>query len=247
MNGGVALAGSPASKHHGLMPSSLEIGSAADWFSGTMAAGAIITSLWLAGRSTREQIKRDQATSRQIAMKTTAKLLVVINNVVSSSSYISGCKPRDERQARGSKWGYITPVANMIDDQLTFDPDEFALLTDGGEVKLAMDVSLLFRRHAASIAAMRHYGAKREDLLMDLPAPFETDGPHAAVMVEGDAGRRLQVRSAALEKFLEGMILATGEDLSLANSVRDRIGPAFRKILGDPKFPRLGIPEAHAQ
>lgn len=227
-----------------IMIDKIDWGSAADWFSGTMAACAVGLSLWFSRQSARDQVKREAKMSRLTAMKTAAKLLVIINSIYSLSKHLTdtpvGITP--QRLAEG-RWRFTLGLEGLTNEgDVAIDPDEFGLLVDGGELQFAMKLSLLARRHSAAVEMLKSYTRRRDDLLERMPAPYEIVGVEAAVVVEGEEAISLVIRSRALESMLTQMIAHSNEDKQMADEVRDAFGPIMRRVLQDPTFPVLGAP-----
>ncbi len=226
------------------MNGEIDFGSLADWFSGTMAACAVALSLWFSRQATRTQRKIDARANRTIAMKTVAKLLVIINSLYGLHRHLTAIPPNisPDRLAEG-RWRFTLGLEGFSNETAyDIDPDEFGLYVDGGELDFAMDLSLLARRHAASIEMMKAYSRRRDDLLERMPQPDRLNGTEAAVVIEAEKAMPLVLRSRALEAMLQQMILHAETDKKLADDVRDRIGPITRRILNDPTFPVLGAP-----
>lgn len=226
------------------MTYTIDLGSAADWFSGTMAAIAIGLSLWFSRQAGRDQLKRDAKSNRLIAMKTTAKLLIVINSIYGNHKHLTTTPANlsPDRIAEG-RWRFTLALEGLTNEgEIGIDPDEFGLFVDGGELQFAMDLSLLARRHSAAVEMMKVYARKRQDLLELMPPPHQIEGLEAVVKVEADQAIALVLRSRALEAMLQQMITHTDEDRRMADDIRDKFGPIVRRILKDPSFPKLGSP-----
>lgn len=226
------------------MAYTIDLGSAADWFSGTMAATAIGLSLWFSRQAGRDQLKREAKSNRLIAMKTTAKLLIVINSIYGNHKHLTATPASltPERIAEG-RWRFTLALEGLTNEgEIGIDPDEFGLFVDGGELQFAMDLSLLARRHSAAVEMMKVYARKRQELLELMPPPRQIEGLEAVVTVDAEQAISLILRSRALEAMLQQMIAQTEEDKRMADDIRDKFGPIARRILKDPSFPKLGAP-----
>ncbi|MFN3435983.1 MAG: hypothetical protein ACK4ZY_16515, partial [Sphingomonas sp.] len=110
------------------MTTTIELGSAADWFSGTMAAIAIGLSLFFSRSAARDQRKREAKANRQTAMKTAAKLLIIINSIYGLAKHLNATPENlpPERLAEG-RWRFTLGLEGLTTEgEVTIDPDEFA-------------------------------------------------------------------------------------------------------------------------
>lgn len=227
------------------MDAQFDFGSLADWFSGTMAAIAVALSLWFSWRSGQAQKRVDAKANRMIAMKTLAKMLVMINSVYGLHGHLTatptGITPERLREGR---WRFTLGLDGFSNEAaFDFDPDEFGLYVDAGELDFAMSLSLFARRHAAAIQMMQSYSNRREALLEMMPQPQSLNGTEASVVVDADKAMPLILRSRALEAMLQQMIEHAKADKEMADDLRERIGPITRRVLNDKTFPILGVPK----
>ena len=181
-------------------------------------------------------------------MKTTAKLLVIINSIYGLHKHLNTTPAHlsPERIAEG-RWRFTLALEGLTNEgEIGIDPDEFGLFVDGGDLQFAMELSLLARRHSAAVEMMKVYARKRQDLLELMPPPYQIDGVDAVVALDPQQAIPLVLRGRALEAMLAQMLVQTDEDKRMADDIRDKFGPIVRRILNDQTFPKLGAPSLEA-
>lgn len=156
---------------------SLEPGSWADWFSGTMSALAVVIAVGSYGfseyRSRREREQQDMAVARRMGVK----LLRLINE---SNGILKQVRPSTSPpDVEMLKFTHrdVHPLGGLdLTSDLSVDHDEADLALSTGDAEFLSELLLAFDRHRSVYAGLIEYKAKYEALQALHPTPVAMDG-----------------------------------------------------------------------
>lgn len=220
----------------------MEVGSAADWFSGTMSALAVVVALAGFKLADRQRNKDLAVARRKAADQTFVKLLTVVNSIHTIHRHLNTQANSDRLQGPDGPetWRMIQPMIGFSDEAtIQFGADEAGLFIEAKQSEFLMDLMLLGRRHAALISALQEYALRRDALTKLSPAPTSFKGLVGSVHLTPDEYARIRPYTIQVESLIQTIIGFCDSDLKLALSLTDRFGAVMEKVLGDKSYIKL--------
>ena len=221
----------------------MELGSLAEWVSGLTSASAVIVALWLARKSTKDQAHDRLAGRRATGRRILSDVRTIANSIYSIRSQIEvdleGLTP--PQPSPNERWCFVKPLFGLTEaDAIYIDPGSMDLLMEA-DPKLYEAVGSVASQQRVLVRLLAEYGRRRDALFGMLPPPIEADGAYLiGVISDAPEYANSRAHAMAVEALLTEVWEAAEEALPTALDVSERLGPAMRKFLPDPKFPMLG-------
>jgi gas vesicle protein len=211
---------------------------------GAVIGGAI--SLLLARQASNETAKRDLAAKRERqragALRASTKAQQIFTELIATQTLINESikKADDAGHADGHLWTkVIAPVGGFR--PIAIDTDDLVLFVEAEEFDLVNELLQMSMNHETVCEAAKTYAALRSDLKNHMPAHSVQDQVLGAFLSEEDL-KRLRPRFLELDTLITDMVARLPQYIEQTKSVASRVGPAARKFLKDPRFPRLIFP-----
>lgn len=196
---------------------SLDAGSWADWFSGTMSALAVITALAaypLARRSRNLADKRyDKALGRAIGWK----LLKVLNNTADVDRHIrTSLAKREPQNPHGMKFALVRPLGMPERPLQELNQSETDLLLRAQAGDLLAEIDMCIGRYASITYALNEYKNRHQALFELMPPPVTRTGMTFTHKLTKEDNERVEPYAAMLESLLDGIIALVSENMTRA-------------------------------
>jgi hypothetical protein len=216
---------------------SLESGTWADWFSGTMSALAVAVALGGYGYSIWQQ-RRQQADAERQAMQQVALKLLTIhsrNDDIKRHVWQTYGGPALEGPDANQLWRTIHPLIGLRDTYTTdLNPPEVSLLMKMKASDFMLELMLAAERLHSTISAMRDYQARYEAIYAMMPPAQGMSGPVGQHTVTIEEYNRLQPYSFALEQLIQSIRKMTKEDAETGRQLIARFNTIVLEHFGRP-------------
>lgn len=204
---------------------------------------AAAVSFILAWQSNRAVSKRDKEERRQnhksALLKLQMRASILASDVTNTMRTIDDMMRAANRAGRTGwpKHARITSIVGSY-DKISFPVDELEPLVEAKEFELVNDLIEISMRHQAFMEAISTYSRMRLELKNKVTIA-STDGNVLGAMLDDHELRQLQPYLIELETLIS-QALEMGRDLE-AQTKRTvtKVGPAARKFLADPHFPKI--------
>ena len=235
------------------MPLKVElISSGPDWWGlAPVLVGAVVGFLpsWiLAKRSSNEVLYRDEKARKAGERALAFRMLVKINHIASSLLMLrrhvsSRLALRDLDQfSHMEPCQVVTPLANLAGEtSVSFEADELSLIFGAGDKNLFEQMTLAGRRHAAVIASLQEYGRYRENMLANVPGPFEFTGTLGSSNLTQEQLVQIRRHSVPLNELILSIASQLDQNWQSMTAIAEKFGPAVRNCLEDPSFPLVTL------
>lgn len=211
----------------------LDSGSWADWFSGSMSALAVMTALAaypIAKRQTRkEQRERDREIARAIGWK----LLKVLNSTGDIMRHFnSSLAKRKPVFPAGLTFPLIQPLGmpDRFPPELNQSETDFLLKAQASD--LLAEIDMCVSRYASIAYAMNEYKNRHEALFELMPAPVASEGSTFTHKLTLEEHERVQPYAIMLESLLDSMIAMTTENLAKSEQATDQYKVDMARYFG---------------
>lgn len=196
---------------------SLDAGSWADWFSGTMSALAVITALAaypLARRNRKLDDKRyDKVLGRAIGWK----LLKALNNTADIDRHIkTSLAKREPINPHGMKFTLVRPLGVPERPLQELNQSEIDLLLKAQAADLLAEIDMCIGRYASITYALNEYKNRDEALFELMPLPVARTGMTFTHQLTKGDNERVEPYAAMLESLLNGIIVLVNENMHKA-------------------------------
>lgn len=214
---------------------SLDAGSWADWFSGTMSALAVITALVaypIAKRQNKAALKqRDKELGRAVGWK----LLKVLNSTADIDRHIkSSLVKREPRYPPEMKFPLVQPLGVPERRLEELNQSEVDLLLKAQAADLLAEIDMCIGRYASITYAMNEYKNRHQALFELMPSPVARDGVTFTHSLTKEENEKVSPYAAMLESLLDSIIALLSENMKKANNARILYDKEMKRYFGKP-------------
>jgi hypothetical protein len=215
---------------------------------GALAGG--IPAWALAKRQSNETLRRDREqrleNQKALAFSVVVKLLHITNSAIGLSNHVKSCLAlrHDTARAHMEPWQVVVPMIGHTDDEgaIRFTAEEMAVFGAANESDLMQDLMLLAVRHSSSLSSFKEYCAMRNEFREIGPKPTDFDGQIGGGWLTPEEVNKFKPYTIPMNNVVVGLEAGLDEDLRLARTVVERIGPAMLRHLNVQKFATLTFP-----
>lgn len=192
---------------------SLEPGSWADWFSGSMSALAVVVALSAYPIANWQKRRADRQRDAEIGRGIGWKALNLLNQNADIDRHIKrSLTVRVPVYPPNLKFPLVRPlgVPDRKPQELNQAETDFLLKTQSAQ--LLMNMELCFGRYSSIVYAMNEYKARHEALYELMPQPIANDGLTFTHRLAPEEVARLKPYTLMLEALLDSMIALIDEN-----------------------------------
>ncbi len=192
---------------------SLEPGSWADWFSGSMSALAVAVALAAYPIANRQKRKADRQRDAEIGRGIGWKVLTLLNQNADIDRHIKGSLAiREPMYPPNMKFPLVRPLGVPDRKPQELNQSETDLLLKSQSAELLMELELCFGRYSSIIFAMNEYKARHEALYELMPQPIANQGMTFTHRLTPEEAARVKPYTLMLEALLDSMIALLDEN-----------------------------------
>lgn len=214
---------------------SLEPGSWADWFAGSMSALAVAVALaaypisnWQRRKDDRQ---RDAATGRGIGWKT----LTLLNQTADIDRHIkASLAVRETLYPPNMKFPLVRPLGVPERRPPELNQSETDLLLKSQSSDLLMNLELCFGRYSSIVFAMNDYRIRHEALFELLPQPIATEGMRFTHKLSPEDAAKIKPYTLMLESLLDSMIALLRENMEKLQMCVSQYNSDMTRYFGKP-------------
>lgn len=214
---------------------------------GALAGG--VPAWLIARRQSNETLRRDEEQrtrqDKALCFAVHVKLITIINSVVQDWCHIQRAMLvlSDPETSHMEPWQALEPIVGHTDEgQVRFTPEELGLFMAANEPEFMMDLMLIAQRNGASIAAMKEYHLRREELRAFYPKPEVVLGRMMKASITREDWLKLLPYTLPLDGMVKQMSEHSGENINQCREIANRIGPIVQKYFNDPKMGGISFP-----
>lgn len=228
----------------------MDLGSWADWFSGTMSALAVIAALagyFIAGGQRKaDQRERDETAARLLAIKVFQ--LANLTDDIYRPVMEANARPVMAGVFGDQKWRRIQGVSGIRDDpSIALDASQSDMLMRRRENKLLMSLMLEISRYRTLVQHMRDYVVRRDALLELHPAPVAMEGVHGVLYLEHAELMRLLPYANALESLIGEILEQVEENRANTQALHGTYNAFVKKHFPKAIIPTVAPPKAEGE
>ncbi|PDS65107.1 hypothetical protein CO653_12990 [Rhizobium anhuiense] len=211
--------------------------------------GTAIISYWLAIRTASEELRRDKVEriekDKAIALEMFVKAMTITNQLYSLLGLVVTMLQTAEKNGAGSLdlWQKVLPMAGVTNNPDRFTAEEAAILIGSNEHSVASDLFLLAEKYSSLTDSINRYSERRLRLTDLLSADIGVAGV-GSTRLSKEQYLRYQGQMYELNDMAAQICEALPEDFEFSKDITEKIGPTFKKILGDDGFPTAEFPAA---
>jgi hypothetical protein len=196
---------------------SLDAGSWADWFAGTMSALAVVVALAAYPIARRQnqiiEKRREKETGRAIGWK----LLKTLNSTMDIERHIkTSLAGREPLHPPGMKFPLVQPLGVPERPLQELNQNETDLLLRAQAADLLAEIDMCIGRYASITHAMSEYKNRHEALFELMPSPVASQGIQFTHMLTQHESDKVGPYATMLESLLDGMIKLIDENVKKA-------------------------------
>lgn len=194
---------------------SLEPGSWADWFSGSMSALAVAVALAAYPISKRQKRQDDWQREKKIGRGIGWKVLNLLNQNADIDRHIKDClNNREPMYPPNMKFPLVRPLGVPDRRPQELNQNETDLLLKSQSAELLMELELCFGRYSSIVFSMNEYRNRHEALYELMPPPIANEGMRFTHKLTPEEVARITPYTLMLESLLEGMMALLDENTS---------------------------------
>ncbi len=214
---------------------SLEPGSWADWFSGSMSALAVAVALAAYPISNHQRRVADRQRDKEIGAGIGWKALQLLNQSSDIQRHIqSGLESRQLMYPPNMKFPLVRPLGLPDRRPPELNQTEIDLLLKTKSADLLMELDLCLRRYSSIVYALNEYKARHESLYELMPTPIGHEGMTFTHKLTPEESSRITPYALMLESLLDSIIALVDENLSKINSALARYTVDMERHFGAP-------------
>lgn len=214
---------------------SLEPGSWADWFSGSMSALAVAVALAAYPIANRQKRKADRQRDVEIGRGIGWKVLTLVNQNADIVRHIKGSLAiREPMYPPNMKFPLVRPLGVPDRKPQELNQSETDLLLKSQSAKLLMELELCFGRYSSIIFAMNEYKARHEALYELMPQPVANQGMTFTHRLTPEEAARVKPYTLMLESLLDSMISLLTENTEKLQGCLNQYNLDMARYFGKP-------------
>jgi hypothetical protein len=121
-----------------------------------------------------------------------------------------------------------------------FEATEVSVLMEKGLFDLHADITRLEMNHATICQGWSNYTALRRDIRGLMPVE-EVEGSKITSEIDPRKNPEAAIRVVEMTALIDSLVQLTPRLLEETKVIAESLGPAFRQILKDPKFPKIKL------
>jgi hypothetical protein len=215
----------------------LEAGTWADWFSGTMSALAVAVALGGYGYSIWQQRQQQREAERQTIQQIAMKLLTIHsrNDDIKNHVWQAYTGPALQGPDANQIWRTVHPLIGLRDSYRTeLNPSEISLLMKMKASDFMLEMVLANERLHSSVFAMKDYQARYEAIYAMMPPAQGMTGPLAQHIVTQEEFKKLQPYSFALEQLIQSIRKMTNNNAETGGQLITQFNELVVGYFGKP-------------
>lgn len=214
---------------------SLEPGSWADWFSGSMSALAVVVALSAYPVANRQKRKADRQRDAEIGRGIGWKALTLLNQNADIDRHIkSSLAIREPMYPPNIKFPLVRPLGVPDSKPQELNQSETDFLLKSQSADLLMELELCFGRYSSIIFAMNEYKARHEALYELLPQPVANQGMTFTHRLTPEEAERVKPYTLMLEPLLDSMIALLAENTNKLQGCLNQYDLDMARHFGKP-------------
>lgn len=192
---------------------SLESGSWADWFSGSMSALAVAVALAAYPIAKRQKRKEERQREIEIGRGIGWKVLTLLNQNADIDRHIKrSLASREPMYPPNMKFPLVRPLGMPERRPQEMNQNETDLLLKSQSADLLMEVELCFGRYSSIVLSMNEYKNRHENLYELMPPPIANEGMLFTHRLTQEEHARIAPYTLMLESLLEGIMSLVEEN-----------------------------------
>jgi hypothetical protein len=228
----------------------MELGSGADWFSGTMSALAVVVALagyFIAnGQRKADQRASDEKAARLLAIKVSQ--LTNLTDDIYRPLMEANARPVMDGAFGDQRWRRIQgPPALRDEPSLALDASQEDMLMRLRENQLLMSLMLEISRYRTLVLNMREYVVRRQALLELHPAPAAMEGVHGILYMQQAEIMRILPYANALESLIEQILEHVEENHVATHALHAPYNAFIKKHFPKAVIPKIGLEKADGE
>lgn len=212
---------------------SLEAGSWADWFSGSMSALAVAVALAAYPITKRQKHLEDRQRDAEIGRRIGWKILTLLNQNADIVRHIkTSLASREPMYPPNMKFPRVRPLGVPERRPQELNQSETDLLLKSRSAELLMELELCFGRYASIVFAMNEYRVKHEALYELMPKPVSNEGMTFTHHLTPEDSARIKPYALMLESLLESVIQLMNENTSKIDACLEQYEKDMTRYFG---------------
>lgn len=214
---------------------SLEPGSWADWFSGSMSALAVAVALAAYPITKRQKRQEDRQRDAEIGRGIGWKILNLLNQNADIDRHIrSSLASRQPTYPPNMKFPLVRPLGLPERRPQELYQSEIDLLLKSQSAELLMELELCFGRYSSAVFAMNEYRNRHEALYELMPQPVANKGMTFTHRLTPEEVARVKPYTLMLESLLDSMISLLDENTAKLEECLKRYNADMTRHFGKP-------------
>lgn len=214
---------------------SLESGSWADWFAGSMSALAVAVALAAYPISNRQQRLADRQRDKEVGRGIGWKALKLLNKNADIHRHIkSSLESRQQMYPPNMKFPLVRPLGVPERRPQELNQGETDLLLKSQSADLLMELELCFGRYSSIVFAMNEYKSRHEALYELMPQPVTSEGMTFTHQLTQREAARIKPYTLMLESLLDSMISLIDENTIKLQAVLAQYDADMTRYFGKP-------------
>jgi hypothetical protein len=212
---------------------SLDAGSWADWFAGTMSLGAVVTALmgyWVVHR---QRVADLNDREKRVAESVGWNALQTFNDTATIAKHLKESLEADvDVRFQGRKFARVRPLGIPSKPTADLNQEEVGLLLKARAPELLMELQDAIARYDSIRFAMQEYKSRHEALYQLMPTPIATDGARMAHELTREEHDKVTPYAVMLDVLLESIIDLVAEGVEKGASLLILYGGAVKVYFG---------------
>ncbi len=196
---------------------SLDAGSWADWFAGTMSALAVVVALAAYPIARRQNQIIDKHREKETGRAIGWKLLKTLNSTMDIERHIRSSLANGEPSySQGMKFPLVQPLGVPERPLQELNQNETDLLLKAQAAELLAEIDMCIGRYASITYAMNEYKNRHQALFELMPPPVAGQGTKFTHLLTKDEAEKVGPYTAMLEALLDGIIALVDDNVKKA-------------------------------
>ena len=213
---------------------SLDAGSWADWFSGTMSFAAVVAALfgyWVVHRQRTNDVREQE---KRAAESVGWKVLKVYNDTATIAKHLRiSLGAEQDLDFNSKKFARVRPLGIPAKSTSDLNQEEIGILLKAKATDVLMELSDAIARYDSIRFAMQEYKSRHEALYDLMPAPVAVqEGALFTHRLNREQYERVMPYTVMLETLLDGLIVLVAEGVSKADWLLTAYGTSMRTYFG---------------
>lgn len=213
----------------------LEAGSWADWFSGSMSALAVAVALAAYPISKRQKRSDDNQRDKEIGRGIGWKVLKLINQNADIDRHIkTSLTSRKPMYPPNMKFPLVRPLGVPERRPQELNQSETDLLLKSQSADLLIELDMCFGRYSSIVYAMSEYKGRHEALYELMPTPIANDDMTFTHSLTREEASTIRPYALMLDSLLTSMVALLDENTAKLTSCLDQYNMDMTRYFGKP-------------